>query len=1034
MSGKAFDAGEYRRTVLSKLKSDPTLADPERGDVMWVCAVDADATPAQAAARLDEVLAQWRKDLSNPKYKGVVAALIKNHDAYAAVLANPAARTAAAERREAERAARFGHALAELEALSKDLVKKRGGIPADRVAMLRSVAEQEGMDAEAFAAWLASKTVLQDERGSGAMPWEPVVRKQVRERLAEIARLDPSTAGRAHTLLTFLGVAPTASVAQVQAAHTRLSEANLRRARDRAMTVTSELLAFVSGRMLTEEGIESYVASLHADAREEIRGPLRRAAIVTGAIDAAASQALVMTVVGLQWGISQQTAQEIVTDAAHALNVPIEVSGDLQVVVCGACGRPQSPGRRRNCQYCNQPLFTQCPQCSTKVESATVICPSCGCNLRLHAAAEQATARARELLDSAQPSQALQTGLEAIGGADVADAPPALRAVLTEAERTIADAVKQWGQLKSEWDRSRPWQAEQVATWLSRNAADVTEPGTGRTIASATAAIAEAQQQVLGAVAQVSGDPERAESELTTLAARFPDAPPVIAALAKLPLAPPRDVQAVLDRGAVDVTWAPAPTRGVSYRVERHVTFPPEARASHVVGTTSATSLEDAGIPIGVQARYTVIAQVDGRTSPAAASPEPGVFLEGDLDAATLEVTGGHVVLAWPAAQLGAARVVVEREVDPTSGVTQPVRRLIPHEEGRVVDDRVETGIPFIYRVFLRYTRPDGTPVNTTGRRLTVTVTPPPQQVRELWCTSTDERGTTTISFSTVTAGEVTLYEGGTGWPAEGTTLTRAELEQLVSRSGARAVGSGRRRVADSAARGAVRYRAVTLSGDQAVIGASLDHVVIPKASAVRVVSDTGSEVKIGVDLPTGVTEVFLAWRRDGEFPRDADTPSRDGAGSTRVTNTKLDIDGGITIAADDDGRPLHVVAFSAMRVNGEVHAAATGPSIVARQARNIQVSYTVEVTGLLRKKVEVNARTSDQLPLPPLEVVAVSGSGGRKRLTTYDGRAWATQLEAPMDPFGNDQPWTIELQATVPAGLQVEVTGPAEAERLIRP
>lgn len=1034
MAGKAFDVGEYRRTVLSKLKDDSSLADPDSGDVLWVCAVDSGATPAQAAARLDEVVAAWQKDRNHPKYKGVVAELVKNRDAYARVLADPSARTAAAARRESERAARFATALQELENLSKELVKKRGGIPADRIPALRAIAEQEGMDAETFTHWLSSKTVLEQERGTGAVPWEPMVRKQVRASLAELARLQADAAARTTTLLTFLGVGPGATADQVRAAHVRLSEANLRRSRDRAMTVTSDLLAHVSKRMFTDAGVESYVASLHADALEEIRGPLRRAAIVSGSVDASDFQALVMTVVGLQWGIGQHAARDIVTEAANALGVPVEVSTDTSVVVCGSCGRPQSPGRKRNCQYCNQPLFTSCPQCQAKVESATQVCPQCGCNLVLQAAAQKATVRARELLDGAHPSEALQVGRDAIGGADVADAPPELRAILTEAERSISQAGDRWRELRRAVGAVQPWHAQLPLAWLERNAADVPDPETGKSVAETRDHVAALKQQIEQQVADaLAGPADALEAALMTLNARFPESPPVQAELRKLPLPAPRDVQAVLDGSSVELSWVAPPVRGTSYRVERHVVHPEDHRSAHVVGTTSSTSLEDAGIPIGVAARYTVTALSDGRTSPAATSPAPGVFLDGDIDTVALEVVNGDVVLTWPAAQLGAARVVVEREVDPTAGIKAPLRRLIPTEPGRLIDDKVDLGVPYSYRVALRYNQPDGTVVNTPGRTVTVTVTPPPQPVRELWSSGTDGAGASTISFPTVTAGEVTLYADGTGWPAAGTELSTADLEHLSATNGARTVGTGRRRVVDHAGRGRVRYQAVTVSGQRAVVGAHLDYLAIAKPSNARVVRDTGSEVTVTFDLPAGITEAFVAWQRDGEFPRTADTPAHDGAGSTRITNTKLDIDGGVTIPAPPDGRGLNVAVFSAVRLDGQPRPSTAGVSLTAREPRTIEVDYTVEVTGLLRKRVEVTAHTRDNGPLPHLRVIASAG-GDQRTVAEYTGSASTAKLEAPHDPFGGDRAWDLEVVADPTPGMSVNVNHWPAAERHITP
>lgn len=1032
---KAFDVNEYRRTVLSRLKDDHSLADPQSGDVLWVCAVEPSASATDALKRLDDVVAAWQKDRNHPKYKGICAVLVGHRAAYAQVLGNPAARARASVRQQEQAAATSARAVNELDALAGELVRQRGGIPADRVPALRAVAEQDGLDAVGFTTWLSAQRVLGHERGAGAVPWEPMVRKQVREQLARLANADPDVALRTATLLTLLGVAPNAGVAQVRAAHARLAAANLHRQRDTVMTLTSDLLAHVSKRMFTEQGLESYTASLHADARDEVRGPLRRAAIVSGSVDASQVHALVMTVVGLRWGIDQHAARDIVTEAAQGLGVPVEVATDVTVVVCGACGRPQSPGRERTCAYCAESLFTDCPRCRAQVESATQICPQCGCDIALQVAAIAAVSSAQRLLGASAPVAARTLCLDAVAGADPAHAPPALRAVLVEAGNAIDEAYAQWAEVGIGLSGSRAWHAARSLDWLVRNAADVPQPETGRSVHEVHAQVRALQQQVEQWVNEaIALAPDEIEVRLCALDQRFPEAPPVQNALAQLPLAPPRDVRSVVDGTSLSVSWVPAPSRGASYRVERHIVFPRDARTSHVVGTTSATALEDAGVPIGVAVRYTVTAAIGARMSPAAASPEPGVFLDGDVEAVSVAVEKGDVVLSWPVGQLRLAKVVVEREVDASAAVTAPVRRLIPHEPGRLVDERADPGVQYRYRVALRYVRPDGIVVNTPGTTVTAAVVTPPVPVKELWSSGTDEAGVTIVSFHTVPTGDVLVYADGAGWPVCGTTMSTTELSQVVAATHARAVGFGRRRVSDPVARGRIRYRAVTVHGDQVVIGAELSYVAVPSARHLQMVRDDGDEVVVGFELPSGVTEAFVAWQRNGQYPRSANQAAHDGGGSVRVTNAKLDIDGGVSVPAPDDGRGLLVVVFAAVRVDGELVPAQTGPSLVAREPRPVRVCYDVQRTGLLRRKVLLSVRTAGGGPLPDLVVHAISALGLRRTVATVTAGAPKAEYVLPCAPFGPDTEWTVEVTSAAPPGSVVTFEHPAEEGRQVQP
>ena len=128
---KAFDVNEYRRTVLAKIKDDHSLADPATGDVMWVCAVESGASATEALKRLDDVHAAWQKDRNSPKYKGICAVLVGHREAYAQVLKNPEARAQASARHEEENAAKTTKAIEELNSVARDLLKARGGIPAE---------------------------------------------------------------------------------------------------------------------------------------------------------------------------------------------------------------------------------------------------------------------------------------------------------------------------------------------------------------------------------------------------------------------------------------------------------------------------------------------------------------------------------------------------------------------------------------------------------------------------------------------------------------------------------------------------------------------------------------------------------------------------------------------------------------------------------------------------------------------------------------------------------------------------------------
>ena len=78
----AFDGNAYRKKVLASLDKDFAAADPDSGDVFLVFDLDPDVSDAAAIrARIDDVVAFWNRELTSPKYKGLVAQLARRRAA-----------------------------------------------------------------------------------------------------------------------------------------------------------------------------------------------------------------------------------------------------------------------------------------------------------------------------------------------------------------------------------------------------------------------------------------------------------------------------------------------------------------------------------------------------------------------------------------------------------------------------------------------------------------------------------------------------------------------------------------------------------------------------------------------------------------------------------------------------------------------------------------------------------------------------------------------------------------------------------------
>lgn len=1036
----AFDVNTYRSTVLSRLLKEPGLADPDTGNLFLVCAVDPSASPADSLKRLDDVVAAWQKDRTHPRYKDTVAGLVKRREDYAAILGDTSRRAAARARIEGAQQVSDTAALAELDRNAAALIKRHKGIPRSKVETLASFAETDGMSRQVFQEWLSRQPIVEDGTGNSVAAWDRTVRQQIRRQLDQLAQTDPENAPRYRTLLTFLGVNAKATPAQIRAAHTRLSEHNRSRVRGREMTMTEDLLSHVATKLMVDGGVDGYLASLRADARDSLRDDFRRRSLLTGSLPATEVDALTASLVALNWGFTAAEARDIVREAAHDARLSVEVGKEIDLIVCPDCRRPQAAGRKQRCQYCRAELYQDCPSCQTRIMAASEVCEHCGANLTVWRKADQVGESVQTLLSLGQPASAFALCKEVLRDIDVSTAPWSVRGAADSAQSVIHRARERWEDLHTAREDGHLWAAAVSATWLTRNASDVPDPDAEESAAApeaeqVLAAIEQEKATVLQQVAKVRALPDDdREAALSELVARYPDCPEAAAMLAALPLPSPMAVTADRGAGGMLISWVPALGRrstSVKYRLERQVTWPAAHVHHSVVGTTSSTHLEDASAPVAALVSYSVTAVEGSRASAPASVPAP-VFIEGDVPALRAEVTGTDAVLTWPAAGLQAADIVIERDVSLEAGITAPTRRIRPSQPGRHVDGPLQAGVPYTYHAYLTYRTPDGPPVRTSGVTASVIVHAPPKAVTDIWARTDDNRATL-VTFVSPHAGVVRVYAA----PDEGALHALDHLDgtssvrQLETAAvPLRLVGEGRRRVVDQAANGSVWYRPVTISGDKVAVGAILGHQAVRPVSGLRVAEDSGARVTITFEMPHGITESFVAWRRD-RFPASATEPvSANVGGSRRLTNTKLQIEGGLTIDAPRDGRGLFVSVYPGTRTPaGALEAAPVASTLEARRPEALTVSYDVRFSGLIRKHLDLTVTAGAGQVLPPLRLVAAATEPDSPAVATtlcsYPGGLAQTTLRVEAENLPQ-APFVIRLFAEPPAGTVVEVSDPA--------
>ncbi|WP_327009912.1 hypothetical protein OHA72_23370 [Dactylosporangium sp. NBC_01737] len=967
----SFDPGEYRTRVLARLRKRSGLADPRTGDPFLVCAIDLDATTQQVTDGLDRITAFWRKERDKPAYRGVVHELLSHRDAYAEELGTAPRRAAAAARVRAMREVSDQQAGLVLDRLAAGLRRAHGAVHRPKVKVLESIAAEEGMGGEAFQAWLARQEVT--EEPLAAQPWDPALRRQIRDDLDQLAQMDRPHAERYRTLLTFLGVGSHPSPDSVRRAYDALVERNRAVVQDSVTSRTEQLLSQVHVRLLAEDGIERYSASLRADAEELLATELRWTAQLTGLLQAPDTSAMAARVVGLAWGIADGEALEVVRRAAITAGLAVEVNTAVRLIVCAGCGRPQAVTDSERCAYCPAELFGGCVVCGESIPRAADICPRCNAPCGVLSVAERTVPALRDALASGFVAEANRLTLGVLTVVGHPAAPAELAGLVAEAADRYAEANQQWAKLLRETRRGAVWAATSAAEWLATRARDVPspDPASPATAVSRIPLLEQAQQDaVVAARRAAASPPEVREDELQRLLQRYPDCPQAQAALARIPLRPPVGLDAVVHGEDVEVSWraAPAAPATLSYRVDRHVEWPPDLAGVTPVGSTTRTQLKDTGAPGGTVVRYTVTA-VDGpRVSASVGAGTPRSFHR-DVALLNASAVGRRAVrLEWPTEHLGSAEVTIEREVEHPGEGRGTTTRFRPVTAGLFFDETMELGVTYRYRVYLTYRDRAGNATRTSGREAVATVYAAPEPVDQLRALTGDD-GRTTITYDAPPAGTVRVYALAGVREPFAASAARTALELDAEASAARLVGEGPQRVVDEAGRAVVTYRAVTVSGPDVALGAHLVHVAAPRPGGLRTIGDSSGRLRLGFDLPAGVSTALVRWSRL-DFPTgpDHDTPA---TGSAHVTAAELAATGGYDIDVPEDGRAVYVAvhATAAAPGGGAPVVALAGARLLARRAVPTVVRYSVNIKRFM-SRVDIDVSTADGRPLPVLAVV----------------------------------------------------------------
>lgn len=948
-----FDSNAYRREVLRPLldSGDRQFADP-----FLVMGLDPSVDdPTALRARIDEVVAFWRKEQSSPRYRSLVSALLDQRERFARQLLDPTERAEISARVTGERAAASREKLAELAAIVEQLARRHGGIPASRVDRLRSVAQRDGVAVDDLDDLIGRHRLIDDARDRLPPP-PPAIRRQVRALLEEVGYLrEHEGEPRSYrTLYDFLGAAEDAPLDELRGRHQQIASRNRQRRPDRLRTVTDELLAHA--RTLVIDGDQrSYAAGLLADVGDELRPEVEMALLVDDRLRAEESERLLRLAVSR--GVEPATARRVVLDVARELGAAIETGVPVAYVVCVHC-RTASPGSttgepsERACERCGAALYRRCPTCQRDEPAASARCAGCGTDLRAHdeAAVDLAALRADLAAGHVREAEARADQLVA-WASSVPEVMQAARDV--RAARELAEA--DWERLDRAMREGRFDDAESLVGAIEHRANDLEGPG-GRTVDAVRGEIRssldELRRRVEAALALPGSEREAA---IVALAEEAPTSREVLAALRPIPVAAPSRPTAVVRGRNATVSWRRSPAPGaIEYRVFRQA-MPPDGGADdgRSLGSTPQTEIEDGGAPPGSLVRYEVQAVRFGIVS-GTVSTSP-VLIAPEVDDLTAVERDGAVELRWSSPG-DEVEIWVERtDLDDPEGTLLRMRGGVHG----VVDTQISSGHHYRYRVFVQYRLPDGGNRRTAGCEVAAIgyVRPPAPRL------DLHTEGDEVKCLLQGSGGHLSLLRC-TSDPhtAPGSAIDIDRLEELGGEPLPLADG-----VAHDRLDGRFRwFLPVVTAGAEAVLGAAQAHPGVGEVAGLTTTDDNDGIV-VRWRWPSGCTEATVVYARD-VAPSGVDDPS---ATTSKITNTAYELRGGWRLDGATPGE-WHFLVLGGTRL-GSTLVAVPGPSsrsrvVHHRQARP-EVSYALRRVGLLRRSLEVEVSGAEGTR-PPLVVV----------------------------------------------------------------
>lgn len=442
------------------------------------------------------------------------------------------------------------------------------------------------------------------------------------------------------------------------------------------------------------------------------------------AIDATQSENFLNEAKGLGWDVEE--AQERLVDLAARRRWPLIFSREAAAKIdeqqrCVYC-EELHPKDARYCKNCRRQLRMDCPGCGKDVSLAESVCVHCGFAVG----------------DFYPIQEMLQTLLDQDGhllaSLDLTEAKEIVDLLKQNWSPKNPDALARkiagvWAEIQRRFDE-RKQLTERVLRLIANchfcEARDLLPklpptiqgiPDWQKKLQEIKARTEAARRQVERAQQRGTREDERERAYWAALQ-ESADCEEAREGLKRITPKPPWNLKLDIDKDKATVTldWNASPSPGGEHVVVRKAfSLPASPSDGEILVSTPGNHYTDSTPPVGLSIFYAVFAQREGVVSKASAqAPQPAFFIQEATDL-KWKTTATSVTLEWKPPPNVHTVTVVRKEGSAPQSLSDGVVLQPPAGQNKLLDEPVQEGGRYFYRVYCRFLNSQGSIVSSNG-------------------------------------------------------------------------------------------------------------------------------------------------------------------------------------------------------------------------------------------------------------------------------------------------------------------------------